>query len=482
MVMPVRMTPLVLATVGFLLPVRAADFTLAYQMDAARGKVPRMETLRRMADVVSSLGYRQLQMYFKGSFAYAGHEEVWKDVAHFTPAEARELDDYCASKGLELVPYQSTFSHLEPWLALPRYRPLAEAPEAGVTNRWKQVTTAPMALCPGDPRSMPLLEDILGQLYPCFRTRLVNVGCDEMIELDDGGRRSRDAVARDGVGQVYFDFVMRLHDSVVRNGHVMMFWSDIVRDFPEQVARIPSDAIALDWGYEADSPFERTTADLEKAPCRFYVCPGTSSWRSLFGRHANMRANVDAAWESGRRHGASGLLLTDWGDNGHCQPWIVSLPALVYAAAKAQGRTPTDAEIAEKVDGLCGAKVGAALIRLGNAYLRSNASRRKNVTELFLACLDGRKYRPGRGVTKADLEASLAECRAAQKLIDLTGAPAWVRDDMAVVDLLVDVLACRIAGRHDGLTERFAGRYRELWNRQYKAEGAEASLANICGN
>jgi hypothetical protein len=49
----------------------------------------------------------------------------------------------------------------------------------------------------------------------------------------------------------------------------------------------------------------------------FWVCPGTSSWNSLFPRVENSRLNVARYAAAGRRHGAQGLLVTDWGDFGH---------------------------------------------------------------------------------------------------------------------------------------------------------------------
>ncbi len=70
-----------------------------------------------------------------------------------------------------------------------------------------------------------------------------------------------------------------------------------------------------------------------KAKIPFYVCPGTSTWQTLIGRHDNALANMRAAAQTGRRHGAMGYLITDWGDGGHPQPLAVSyLPYLAGAS------------------------------------------------------------------------------------------------------------------------------------------------------
>jgi hypothetical protein len=113
----------------------------------------------------------------------------------------------------------------------------------------------------------------------------------------------------------------------------MMFWADRILQHPEVIRGFHKDVVALNWGYEASHPFARETALLSKAGVRFYVCPGTSTWMTLIGRHDNALANLRSAARAGRRNGAAGYLITDWGDGGHPQPLAVSyLPYLAGAA------------------------------------------------------------------------------------------------------------------------------------------------------
>jgi hexosaminidase len=113
----------------------------------------------------------------------------------------------------------------------------------------------------------------------------------------------------------------------------MMFWADILVHYPELIPELPPGSIALNWGYEADHPFDREAALFARSGVPFYVCPGTSVWMSLVGKHDNGLANLRLAAEAGRRHGAMGYLNTDWGDGGHPQPLAASyLPYLAGAA------------------------------------------------------------------------------------------------------------------------------------------------------
>jgi hypothetical protein len=99
------------------------------------------------------------------------------------------------------------------------------------------------------------------------------------------------------------------------------------------VAELPRDVIALEWGYEANHPFDQHGALFANSGVPFYVCPGTSSWNNIAGRTDNAIGNLRNAAENGLNHGAIGVLNTDWGDNGHWQPLPVSYLGFAYGAA-----------------------------------------------------------------------------------------------------------------------------------------------------
>jgi hexosaminidase len=108
----------------------------------------------------------------------------------------------------------------------------------------------------------------------------------------------------------------------------------------------------------------------------FWVCPGTSTWNTLIGRLHNARGNLLDAAKTGLARGASGYLITDWGDNGHLQPPSVSLPPLVYGAAVAWcADANRDLEIAPLLDRFVlrddAGVLGTALETLGDLYGRT---------------------------------------------------------------------------------------------------------------
>ena len=96
-------------------------------LDISRDKIPTMETLYRLVDLMADWKLNQLQLYTEHTFAYLAHPIVWQDASPMTGEQIMDLDGYCASKFIELVPNQNSFGHMERWLKHDDYRPMAEA-------------------------------------------------------------------------------------------------------------------------------------------------------------------------------------------------------------------------------------------------------------------------------------------------------------------------------------------------------------------
>lgn len=361
------------------------DFAVrGVMLDISRDKVPTMATLRRMVDDLARLRINQLQLYTEHTFAYRGHEKVWRGCSPMTAAQVRELDAYCAAHGVELVPNQNSFGHLERWLKHEPYRQLAETTAPWKTP-WGTTRTYATTLCPLDPRSLRLVTGLYDQLLPHVQSRFFNVGCDETFELGQG--RSAAECKRRGVGRVYLDYLLKLHKAVRQRGRRMMFWSDIIHAHPALIRHLPRDVIPLVWGYEADHPFMKQCAELRRCGLEFYVCPGTSSWCSFSGRTTNAMENLRNAARAGRKHGATGYLITDWGDLGHRQYEPVSYGPMLYGAAvswcaASNERIDVGREVSRYFFGDARSALGSLWLDVGRVYEASGISI-KNRTVLF---------------------------------------------------------------------------------------------------
>jgi hypothetical protein len=382
-------------------------------LDVSRDRVPTRETLARLVELLALLRLNHLELYTEHTFAYRGHEAVWRDASPLTPDDVRWLDAFCRARDIELCANQNSFGHMGRWLRHPAYRERAEAPDGFTTKLG--VTLPPGVLEPTQDNA----EFALGlcrELLACHTSRRIHIGCDETFELGRG--RSRARVEAHGRGRVYLDHLLRLVRPLRAEGCEVLFWGDILRHHPELVPELPKEGtIACAWHYEAPrsadglpegllallaefgidrasfAGFASHVDAFARSGLPYWVCPGTSSWNTLIGRLANARANLLDAAEVGLARGASGYLITDWGDNGHMQPPSVSFPPLAYGAAVSWCLAANrDLDLAAVLDAFVfedGARVlGAALETLGDAY-RGTGKHALNGSPLFTDLLEG---------------------------------------------------------------------------------------------
>ncbi|MDA1266038.1 MAG: family 20 glycosylhydrolase, partial [Planctomycetota bacterium] len=345
------------------------DFAVrGVMLDISRDRVPITAALHALVDALADLKINQLQLYTEHTFAYPGHEQVWRNASPMTPAQMQTLDELCHARHVELVPNQQSFGHWHRWLVHSDYQGLAEHAQ-GIEHAFA-VGPEPFGLDASHPRTLLLLGELYDALLPCFRSRQLNVGLDETLDLGLG--RSRARCEAEGKGRVYLEFLRRVHGLVTERGHRMQFWGDVILEYPELVGELPADAIALEWGYEAGHPFEDHAARFAASGLEFHVCPGTSSWQGPIGRTTNAERNLREAAAAGKHHGAAGYLITDWGDFGHWQPPDVARPGLVLGAQHAwnvDGVLGRGAWARAIDDHLPAAVSGATLLALGDAYL-----------------------------------------------------------------------------------------------------------------
>lgn len=437
-----------------------------YMLDISRGRVPTMGYLRRLVDLLSLVRINQLQLYTEHTFAYAAHEPVWRDASPMTPEQVRQLDGWCQDLGIELVANQNSFGHMEHWLAHEPYRGrLAECPDG---YEWGGARREPTTLEPTEAAADFALS-LFRELLPNFRSRTVNIGCDETQEVGRG--RSAARVAQVGSTEVYVEHLIRLATPLVHDGFQVQFWGDILYKHPKVLPRLPDGVIPVPWTYEAarsvddlpDSVRARLAAvgvdaadfvagfapqipTFAEAPFPFIVAPGTSTWNSLIGRIDNAYGNLDDAADSARNNGADGVLITEWGDGGHLQPPSVGWLPIAYGAAQAWCRaTNRDLDMATAADLHLFAdgehRLGTVLERAGRLWNRTGRlafnSSPINTALLFPA---------GRDQSPIDVEPTEAALDTLEQA--LSDVAAAQPDAVDGADITVELTAALRLARH----------------------------------
>lgn len=472
-------------------------------LDISRDRVPDRACLLALLDRMARVRLNHLELYTEHTFAYADHEEVWHDASPMSPADVRWLDGEATARGIDLVANQNCFGHFERWLRLDRYRQRAIDPSA----------PRPLSLAPTEDNARFAL-DLVAELTDVHTNTAVNIGCDEVFELH--GDKDR-----------FIEHLGRLLDGTRALGRHPRFWADMIQGDPAAAADRVGDATALLWHYEApmaeDSadvlgdldlpePFASVAHDwidsqaylgfgpraerFAGAGIEWWVSPGTSGWNSLVGRWSNARANALDAVICAAAYGASGILVTEWGDNGHLQPPTVMLPALTYAASVAWCRATNEGlDVAAALDGHVlpddAGRAGAALLAAGEVYGRTGVVQ-PNGSALHDALAGG-----GLGGFGAPTEATIADVVATLDGADDELAAAVLTDpDGAITKrelrqavALARHGAWRLARRHELATpddEALASDLAHLheeqsacWDARSRPGGREDSLGRL---
>lgn len=297
-----------------------------FMMDISRDKVPTVETVKQVIDLISEVKMNHFELYVEGfSYGYPSFTQFLKENNYISVEEYQEIERYANSRMVDLVPNQNGFGHMTKWLETEEYKDLAEVPEGiFLWGRQRKAST----LNPLDPRSLELVKAMYKDMLPYSNSKYFNMNFDEPFELGKG--KSKEAVEKEGLGNVYIDFVLKAYEEVKKYNKTPMIWGDVLINHPELLHRLPEEMLFIDWGYDANYPFNRHLKQLSDLNIKFLAAPATTSWCSFLGRTNDWWENIQNACVYTHVHGGEGVIVTDWGDFGHLQFLPISYAPLVF--------------------------------------------------------------------------------------------------------------------------------------------------------
>jgi hypothetical protein len=297
-----------------------------FMHDISRNKVPKLETLKYIVDIMSDLKMNHFELYVEGfSFEYKSFRQYLEDESYITVEEYLELEKYCNDRFIDLVPNQNGLGHMEQWLAKDEFKDLAEAPEG--IRLWG-THRDPSTLNVLDPRSLELIDSMYEDMLPISSSKYFNMNFDEPFEL--GKNKTKQRCDEIGKENVYLEFVEKAYNLIKKHNKIPLIWGDVLINHDNVLDKIPKDMIFIDWGYDAEYPFDKHLAKLKKAGIKFMAAPATTTWCSLLTRTTDYLENISAAVWHTYKLGGEGVLVTDWGDVGHMQHLSASFAPLVY--------------------------------------------------------------------------------------------------------------------------------------------------------
>lgn len=287
-------------------------------LDVSRGKVPTLETVFEVVDLLARWKINQFQLYIEHAFYWPSHPQISKGYDPLTADDILAIDAACTQRHIEFVPNLQSFGHQGHLLRQRKYAHLAE-------SEWK------WTLAPTEPETYVLLDELYAEFLPNFRSGQMNVDSDETWDLGKG--KSAATAAELGLGRVYLDHLLHLRELAADYGRRIMFWGDVILNSPELIPDLPADVTVLQWDYD-ETPNTDNVRKFADAGKPYYVCPSVHAFLAFFPRQRMARRNISALAAAAVQCGARGLLNTDWGDAGHSNLQGLSYYGYAFGAAE----------------------------------------------------------------------------------------------------------------------------------------------------
>ena len=303
-----------------------------YMLDVSRGRVPTMDSLKALVDRLALYKINQLQLYMENCLRLDGFEEIWSQTDPFSPEEILELDAYCHTRGIELVPCIATFGHLYDLLrsvGFGKYREMDDI-SPGETFTWYNRMRYHI-INVSDPESLTLIKGILDQYMPLFRSQKINICCDETFDLGKG--KSASMAQKMDYGEMYLCYVNQLVDYLQSKGKDVMIWGDIVKSHPQHLGNLNAQVTCLNWYYDYGATDETVKIFYDKG-LKQYVCSSVSGYSRMVNAYDMSFTNIREMAKLGHQYQAEGFLNTDWGDCGHINMPSLAIPGMIYGAAQ----------------------------------------------------------------------------------------------------------------------------------------------------
>jgi len=270
-----------------------------------RIQVMPMPALRSFAKKLSGYGINILIMEWEGTYPFEKHPLIPNRYA-YTKTEIVSFIKYCNSLGIDVIPLQQSFGHVEYILRNEKYKELRED-----QKDYSQV-------CPLQTKQdSALFTDLYTELVSTHTSKYIHIGGDETYLLGHD-ERCKAKVEKEGKSKLYIDYIRMLCNIVIKLGKKPVLWADIALKYPEAINLLPKGTILIDWNYGWDMNNFGEHQKLVESGYEIWGAPAIRSnpdnyyltqWEKHF---KNIRDFIPVC----RKLKYSGIVMTSWSTSG----------------------------------------------------------------------------------------------------------------------------------------------------------------------
>lgn len=270
-----------------------------------RIQVITMDALRKLADELSGFGINTLIVEWEATYPYHDHATISNKLA-YTRDEIVSFISYCEKRGIDVIPLQQCFGHVEYILRHDRYANLRED-----RKDFSQ-------LCPLKTEADSLLfVNLFADIASMHQSDYIHIGGDETYLLGHCAGCAEKA-SIEGKSKLFVDYMKMMCNIVISLGKKPIMWADILLKYPESATELPAETIFIDWNYGWKTNYFGDISALQKNGSQFWGAPALrshpdNSYVTCWEKHFNnQRDFIPYAREAGYK----GLIMTSWSTSG----------------------------------------------------------------------------------------------------------------------------------------------------------------------
>ncbi len=313
-------------------------------LDASRNGVMTVEHFKKWLRQLALLGYNMAMLYTEDTYKLPGEPYFGYMRGAYTFEELREIDDYAAVLGIEMIGCIQTLGHMEQILkwCMP----------------YNDETDTARVLNVGEEKTYALIGKIIDFWSRAFRSRRIHIGMDETHDLGRGKFMDKHGYVNGF--ELFNRHLARVNAICAEHGLSPMIWSDMYfrlgndrqeyydlnTNIPQPVRdAIPENVQLVYWDYYHDDyNFYRDFIKLHQELNRpLALGSGVWTWSKLWYDHTITKATIVPGLKACRDTGVTDVFFTMWGDDGAFCVWDSALAGLAYAADVSYGCPEDDA-------------------------------------------------------------------------------------------------------------------------------------------
>ncbi len=270
-----------------------------------RVQVMTMDALKAFALKLSKSGINTLVMEWEATYPFEKDPMIPNRYA-YTKEEVVSFIKYCTSLGIDVIPLQQSFGHVEYILRHEKYKALREDPKD-----YSQV-------CPLETAGDSLLfTSLYSELISTHTSKYIHIGGDETYLLGHDDKCKLKA-EQEGKSKLYTDYIKMLCNIVLKLGKLPVLWADIALKYPDAIKTLPKGTIFVDWNYGWDMNHFGDHNKLMESGFEIWGAPSIRSspdnynltvWEKHF---KNIRDFIPVSAKLGYK----GIVMTSWSTSG----------------------------------------------------------------------------------------------------------------------------------------------------------------------